>query len=632
MSHIFGYISLKNQPLRDGLSDDMMQSLSSWSPDKSSVHINPDGFLGCLLMHTTKESLSEILPYQDQESKLIITADARIDNRPELSPILDLKNDASNADSIYILKAYQKWGSDCCRYLSGDYAFAIWNCAERELFCARDHIGARGFFYYFNTGKFIFATEPKGIIASGDIPHVLSDDWIADILIGVTPEKNASPFAQVMKLPPAHYLKVTPDKLTLEQYWELDISREIHYKREQDYYDELRALFEESISSCVRSAFPVGAELSGGLDSSGIAAFANQALRQQNKSLSTYSHVLPEWAKGKTYPFDDERIFIESLGLYANIDQQHFITAEDKGILDEFQLCNQRFDYPTGYPFPVFCDALYEKAHQEGVRVLLSGFPGDELVTSLGGRLENDFLRHHQYRYLWSLIYGKVHRDIFKTGYAFTLKMISHYAPGFYRMIKGVPGKSVNWRENSFNCHVATNEYADRMHLRDRLFNRTTYPVSWGVRELERARITEAFVCHRLEQCAAHAAYYHIEYRNPLADKRLLEYVLALPIHLRVKNGYHRYPFRMAIAGVVPEDIRWRTSKMGNTIPTVSLRVARDSDRIDHLLGNAGKDGLFPSYIDVEKMKYINQRMNHRQLGDALYAHSFYSALMMKRG
>ncbi len=633
MSNIFGYISRSGVPVRTGLADDMMQALSGWHPDVArhsslfTPHSSfPVGVFGSLLLHTTAESLNETLPYTDPDSGMTITADARIDNRDELSPVLGLTDNVQTPDSLYILRAYQKWDNDCGKYLLGDYAFAIWDSRKQELFCARDHIGARALFYYADRDKFIFATEPKGILASGEAPTQLTEDWIANILVGVYPAKDQAPFEQMKKLPPAHYLLVTPEKIYLEQYWDLDVTREIHYKREQDYYDNMRALIEQAIRRCTRSAFPVGAELSGGLDSSGIAAFAHAELKKRGEELSTFSHVLPDWALGKIYPFEDERQYINSLCDYTGITRKHFITAEGKGILDEFRLCKERFGYPTGYAFPVFCDALYEKAQNEGIRILLSGFPGDELVTSYGAKFFNEMIHHHRYHILWRELYVYNNRKFIKTGYSLIGRLLLHYIPNLYMLIKGNSTKT-NWRDNMLHCCVATDEYIKKMHLREHLFEVTKEPIMHSVKQYERMRINQAFVCNRLEQCDIYALYSGLEYRNPFTDRNLLEYVLALPVNIRIYNGVKRYPYRMTLKGIVPENIRWRNNKMGATISPYILRIMIDSKRICDLLNSP--IAIWQGLVDVEKMKNIKLILDNRRKEDFVYPQSFYSALML---
>jgi asparagine synthase (glutamine-hydrolysing) len=614
----------------------MMQALSGWQPDAARFcHLpaetgNPFGFFGSLLLHTTPESLNEALPYTDPQSGMTITADARIDNRSELSPKLGLADNLQTPDSMYILRACQKWGRDCGRYLLGDYAFAVWDSRKRELFLARDHIGARALFYYADHERIIFATEPKGITATGEVPAKLADDWIANILVGVYPARDQAPFENVKKLPPAHHLTAGAAGIRLQQYWDPDVNCEIRYRREQDYYDHMRELIDQAVRRCTRSAYPVGAELSGGLDSSGIAAFAQADLKQRAGELHIFSHVLPDWALGKVYPFSDERRYVNLLCDHAGITRRHFITAGGKGIMDEFQLCTQRFGYPTGYQFAVFCDALYEEAQAAGVRVLLSGFPGDELVTSHGAEFFNEMLHHRHYRTLWREISSRNGGHFFKTGYSLAVRLLMRHAPGLVRLLKGNPPEEANWRDNSFRCCVATDEYASRMHLRQRIFDTTTCPVFNSVRAREQARITETFVCYRLEQCAAHALYHGMEYRNPFADRNLVEYVLALPAGIKIRGGVKRYPYRRALEGMAPEEIRWRNDKAGATIPSVMPRIITDSDRIDRLLNDPAV--TWPGFVDPDKMRQIKQRLDNKQLKDALYPHSFYSVLMMDKG
>ena len=625
MSAIFGYFSRSGSPLKPGIIDHMLQTSSGWNPHDKGTWSGNGIALGCALLHTTAESLKEHLPYRDEESHMVITADARIDNRTELSSVLGLGDHEGVADSIYILSAYQKWGTSCCKYLTGDYAFAVWDERKKELFCARDHIGTRSLFYSTTDDKFIFASDPKTILSTGMIPGKLREEWIVNCLINIHPAKDMAPFEHMKKLPPAHFLLVTPDKTELVRYWDFDSQKEIRYKNEQDYYDEMRSLMEQAIRSCIRSAFPVGAELSGGLDSSGIAAMAHKELIRQGKEVSTFSHVLPEWAEGKVYPFKDEKKYIDLLCAYSGINRKHYVTAEDKGLWNEFVLSVERFGYPTGYQLPVFCDALNEKARDEGVRILLSGFPGDELVTSHGTVFYEEQLFRHRYRVLWNEIYRRTDKNFLKTLYSLGIKILDYRLPRLYRFLK--KAHKQDWRDISISCCVATDEYFNRHHLRERYLSETTYPDFNNVRKREHFRITDDFVSFRLEQFASQALYYHLEYRNPFADRRLAEFVMAIPSEFKLRNRYTRYPYRMSMEGIIPEEIRWRKDKTGATIPSVSMRILNDNEFLSGLLDD--RSAGWPSFIDLSKMQDIRDRMYNRRIEEPVYSSSYLAALML---
>ena len=155
---------------RDGRSvsrkqiEDMNSHLSHRGPDGSSFWTGESIAMGHQMMFTTPESLYENLPFHDTENGLVITSDARIDNREELSFLLEMENKANISDSYYILKAYQKWGKSCPEKLLGDFSFAIWDNDRESLFCARDHMGIKPFYYYLSDEVFFFATEIKALI------------------------------------------------------------------------------------------------------------------------------------------------------------------------------------------------------------------------------------------------------------------------------------------------------------------------------------------------------------------------------------------------------------------------------------------------------------------------------------
>ncbi|HLF31621.1 MAG TPA: hypothetical protein VI566_11415, partial [Xanthomonadales bacterium] len=145
MSGIFGIVNTDGKPVTAQDLDRMQATLAHRGPNGSNVWLDGPAGFGQLMLHTTAESLRERLPWQHPESQLVITADARIDNRSDLSRSLQLSDSESSAmpDSQFILAAYMRWGDDCVDHLLGDFAFVIWNPRTRQLFCARDHLGVR---------------------------------------------------------------------------------------------------------------------------------------------------------------------------------------------------------------------------------------------------------------------------------------------------------------------------------------------------------------------------------------------------------------------------------------------------------------------------------------------------------
>ena len=164
MSSIFGILNFDHKNVTDEIQL-MKASLHQWASDTSNVWIEESSGLGNILLLNTPESIHEKLPYYNEISDLCITADARIDNKDDLYRNLDIKpSQQIIPDSELILLAYQKYGERCTEYLIGDFAFAIWDGKKQALFCARDQMGVKPFFYYCNEQFFAFATEKKGLL------------------------------------------------------------------------------------------------------------------------------------------------------------------------------------------------------------------------------------------------------------------------------------------------------------------------------------------------------------------------------------------------------------------------------------------------------------------------------------
>ncbi len=170
MSGIAGVCNFDGRPVEIFTMETMTKALDHRGPDGSGVWIDGSVGFAHVMLWTTPESLKEKQPLLDASGQLVITANARIDNRDDLIRSLDLKGHADLSDSELILYAYSKWGEDCPEKLVGDFAFAIWDKRKRALFAARDRIGIKPFYYYHRDGRdFIFASEISPIFKAAGL-------------------------------------------------------------------------------------------------------------------------------------------------------------------------------------------------------------------------------------------------------------------------------------------------------------------------------------------------------------------------------------------------------------------------------------------------------------------------------
>lgn len=624
MSSICGIMNRRVKPVAVETINSMTETLAHWhrDGDRTGTWRNAPGTVafGHVMLINTPESINEILPFYHPVYRLSITADARIDNREDLFRQFGILNNEQKMipDSLLILEAYQKWGRDCAAHLIGDFAFAIWDEGENRLFCARDHIGNKPMFYFTDDDVFIFATEMKGIFKVSHLSQTLDPEWIADALTVLVADKEYTPYRNIRRLPPAHWLSVSSREIKKENYWRPDPEKEILLHSESDYLEAFREKLTEAVRCRVRSAFPVGSELSGGLDSSAVAALAARLTKEKDLKFITFSHVRGEADQARSTT-KDESDFQEILRRHAGINHAHSLSAQDRGVIEAMRNSLRVQDGPSHRVYGHLADVIHEAAEQEGVRTLLSGFGGDEVVTHPAG----EYLDELTHRRAWKNLWREFHQCP-EPGKKLSLrtllsKMAGEYAPFLKTAYNHARDRSS--RETGLHAPAGHMESFpitfEFYHSTDIHSRKTTIPMFSrmpDVRASQCRRVTHPPVAARLETCSIAAAVRRMEYRCPLLDVRLIEFHLAVPARLKRKNGYGRYLFRQAIDGVVPPEIQWRTDKTGTTIPATRHRLIRDAKAIEDLILKARFTDA-AKYIDLEQMAKRLERIVNVETG-----------------
>ena len=360
----------------------MVDSLAHRGRDGSGLWLNGSIGLGHQMLWTTPESLHEKQPLQSLDGNLTLTADARIDNRDELIPILFQVANGSRviSDGEVILQAYKRWGEDCAEKLVGDFAFVIWDNLRHTLFCARDPMGLKPFYYYSSPKLFVFASEIKAIFRVEEIPQRINELRIADHIVQLFEDKAITYYQGILRLEPAHSLLVDAEKIISSKYWSLDPSREIRLGSDMEYVEAFREHFTEAVRCRLRSAYEIGTTLSGGLDSSSIACVAQELISDQgNRRLKTYSAIFPNLPKEDLDQID-ERFFIEAV-LAKGVFQPTFVQADELSPLVDFERILWHQDEPFLAPNLYMHWALYRAAQNDGVRIFLDGIDGDVTIS-----------------------------------------------------------------------------------------------------------------------------------------------------------------------------------------------------------------------------------------------------------
>ena len=372
MSAIVGIYFLDGRAADHNTINQMLERVKHRGPDRAGVWCEGSVGLGHRMLLTTSESLHEKAPLVNKSGDIVLTADARIDNRDELINALGLGQSPSRemSDSELIVAAYERWGERCPERLLGDFAFAICDKRRRSLFCARDHFGVKQFYYYYSGRAFVFASEIKAIFSLPEVPQQVNEPRIADYLVHVLEgfDKSITFYKEIFRLPPSHSITCDGKGVSTRLYWSLDPNYEVRYSSDEEYAEKFLDLFTHSVRCRLRSAFPGGSMLSGGLDSSSIVCVARKLLEQNGGGrLYTFSAISEDASTCGETPYIYS--VLRNGGLHS-----HTVRSNQ---LSHFVADLERFawmeDDPFGAATMLIPRIMYACARESGIRILLDG-------------------------------------------------------------------------------------------------------------------------------------------------------------------------------------------------------------------------------------------------------------------
>jgi asparagine synthase (glutamine-hydrolysing) len=609
MSAICGRFHRDGRPAGAADTAGMLSRLRHRGPDgESSWLCGPVG-LGHARLWTTEESVLERLPLVADAGTYAITADARIDNRQELLASLSLEQHA--ADSEIILAAYRNWGEECPLHLLGDFAFAIWDQRRQTVFCACDPMGVKGLYYHLSPNAWSFASEIKALFALPEIPRRLNEVRVAEYLTTLFEDRSGTFYRDIFRLPGAHSLSVTRDDVALRQYWALDPKRELRLASENEYVEGFRHHFVEAVRCRTRSRFPVGAALSGGLDSSSIACVARD-VTSQSGPLHTFSLIFPG------LPEPDLRLIDERPYIQAVLDtggfQPTFIEADRLSPMGQIERVHFHLDHANYAPNLYLHWAMYQSARERGVRVFLDGFDGDATVSHGFERL-TEMAQSFRWRALRREIrlLSENHLAGVRPGRIWKEYCIKPLAPRWVHLAAHrLRGRGREARsENIF----ISSELKRRTHIVERAHDLLGSQLRWTITRTARQNhwlsLNQALYAYTLELADKASAAFAIEARYPFFDRRLMEFCLSLPAEQKLAQGWNRWVQRRAMAGILPEQIRWRPRK-GNLGPNFYRRLLDFERKQLEAVALGGAPELEP-YVDARTMRAAYQEYANNQ-------------------
>lgn len=561
MSAITGIFMRNGKEVDPQLMKKMNDKLSHRGPDGSAIWCNGPVGLGHQMLWTTPESLHEVLPLE--ENGLVITADARIDNRAELSEHLGIRDEEDVSDSYYILKAYTKWGEECPDKLLGDFAFAIWDKNEEKLFCARDHMGVKPFYYYLDEDMFVFGTEIKALFEVEGVPKEINDLKIAFYLKKIRTDKNLTFYDSIFCLASAHYIILNKNYLRIKQYWELDPKLKIKMESEEDYKQAFLKIFAEAVHCRLRSTFPLGFELSGGLDSSSVVRMARNLLDNEfkkknngQKQIETFSMIFND------FPEINEHYYINIVNNASGI-SPNLIKSDNISPLKNIKSILWYQEQPFYTPnMSILCN-MYKKMTDKKIHVVLSGEGGDQTI-SRGKKYFSELTMTFKWIKLAREIIGQSKNTGVNILAIFLGNAIFPLIPSSMKIITKKILLNLNFIETEQKDISILNENFNKSLEEVDYFRNNEIIQNKSINKAKENHYFEISVLSpqtNLEMINKLASSFKIEPRYPFYDKRLVEFCYSIPTEIKFKNGWDRYIQRISLENILPEEIRWRPLK-----------------------------------------------------------------------
>lgn len=618
MGAIFGYINFNDDGQQELLGQKMQYRMNHWGADEVFLWNDDHAYLGQLQLSNSSWN-GQHHPIIHQPSGHAIVADATLYNRDELFQLLGLNFDPAISDATLILKSYLKWGVDCPKYLNGDFAFAIWNPNDRVCYCARDHHGVKPFYYFWTNDILVFATEIKGILELPFVKQTIDEVWVADYLCRIWLERDRTMYQHIKRLEPSTYL-CHGSSQRIDTYWHpLEIIPQ-EVKSDEDYIAGFKEKLNRAVGRRTQTNYKVGAELSGGLDSSVVTLLAKQFVNE----VVPFSYVLPAESKyhGR---IDDERYWIEKFAQAKGIDNVEFIDDENKGLLDALTWNEAIHDEPPKEMNSMFRDTLYQKASNENIRVLLSGYGGDDMVSHHASGYVDEWFRSGNLAMWW-----KEARALSRISNKSLLKKIwgtlVKASMGFdhmrlYKLSLLLPATQRPLIEKLQHRPIRK-ELFDRVKMQDRFQAYQERYLRTGKFNLDQVRrLQQPHGMYRLEVSDIATRSYKMEYRYPLLDVDLISYYYSLPLQMKARNGRGRYIFRQAAKDLIPEDLLYRKTKSGTSNPQVNVRNDIDGGEMFDKLKGIDHNHPVHAYADFSRL-YAKPNDNLLKGGKVWHQHT----------
>lgn len=574
-------------------------------PDDSGLYCDGRAFLGHRRLSII-DVAAGAQPMSNETGTLWITYNGEIFNHAGLRPELERAGHRykTRCDTETILHAYEEYGPDCVSRFRGMFAFALWDSGNRTLFCARDRLGIKPLYYYWDGRLFAFASEIKALLQHPAISASFEESLLPEYLAFGYISSEQTLFSGIRKLMPGYHLTLrmdsAPPRLEIQQYWDAPLPAGSENRPEASWIEECRGRLEETVRMRLMSDVPLGMFLSGGVDSSAIAALMKRMFTGPVKTFSVGYRETP------FSELDYARQVAETIGT-----DHHEVVIGMEDVFNALPQLIWHEDEPITWPSSISLYFVSRLAARQ-VKVVLTGEGSDELFA--GYERYAHYLFNRKWMGLYRLLPDGLRRAL-RNGIEQSPLLSASLRRKVRHTFLGRDGSLESLQLDNFYCAFSAAE-------QQRLLAAPPDPASpyadflryWnsaaGAPLLARMLYTDqkTYLVELLMKQDQMSMACSIESRVPFLDHPFVEFAARVPENLKIRGGVSKYILKRAVADLLPREIIHR-KKMGFPTPLRPWLLDERAAPLFALL--RARDGLLASYLNARELDALIDR--HRQ-------------------
>jgi asparagine synthase (glutamine-hydrolysing) len=604
MCGIAGFLNTNGAPADERLVRRMTDIIAHRGPDASGFYVR-----GAVALGHRRLSIIDLAtggqPMSNEDDSVWITYNGEVFNHADVRPELESAGHhyKSRCDTETIVHAYEEWGDQSPLRYRGMFAYAIWDEKKQQLFCVRDRLGIKPLYYFWDGRLFAFASEIKALLEHPEISADFNDALLPEYLAFGYTSGEQTLFTGIRRLPPGHTLTVTCEaepRLEIKQYWEAPCPTSFDNRTDHDWIEECRSRLEQVVRMRLMSDVPLGMFLSGGVDSSAIAAIIK---RQTDGPVKTFS---VGYSESRYSELSEARQVAERIGTDHH---EVFVSMED--FFNALPRLVWHEDEPITWPSSVSLYFVSKLARRE-VKVVLTGEGSDELFAGYSR------YRFYQLNTEWMRSYSMLPaalRRVIQNGVNDSPLLSADIRRKLGHTFLGRGADIESLYLNNFYCAFGLEE---QQKLLSRSFGQNPYATfieRWnsvaGSPRLPRLLFADqkTYLVELLMKQDQMSMATSIESRVPFLDHKFVEFAASVPPHMKLRGKQGKYIVKKAVEDLIPHDIIYR-KKMGFPTPITAWLLREEAGTIREYLRDP--EGILAAYTNPG---YINELLDKHVRG-----------------